>query len=213
MYPTILNRASLLLCLVLVASCVRDGAPFADFSVEPNPATVGKPVTFVNRTVNATEFEWYVQGNLVSNEQEPRYIFTSSGTRVVTLIARNPKGTSGGSVRVEVLDPRDSLVGTYRGTVTVVLPNGQRGTGNSTCIIQRATFNPLGLDISLTGINDAPPRNAVVVDGNNFNIENDIAGVRMRGTGIRNGRQLVMNYTVVNNANQLLATYSFTGAR
>ncbi|MCS7018903.1 MAG: hypothetical protein RMJ87_07880 [Cytophagales bacterium] len=214
MYLTILNRASLLLFLILLLlACSRDGAPIADFFVEPNPATVGRPVTFINRTINATEFEWYVQGNLVSNEQEPRYVFTSSGVQIVTLIAKNPKGTSGGSVRVEVRDPRDSLVGTYRGSVTVTLPDGRSGTGNSICVIQKSLLNPLALDISLTGINDAPPRNAIVVDANNFNIENDIAGVRMRGTGLRNGRQLTMNYTVVSTTNQLLATYRFTGTR
>ncbi|MCS6969023.1 MAG: PKD domain-containing protein [Cytophagales bacterium] len=199
---------------IVAVSCAREGVPFADFSVEPNPATVGKPVTFVNRTINATEFEWYVQGNLVSNQQEPSYIFTSSGTFVVTLVARNPKGVSGGSIRVQVLDPRDSLVGTYRGTVTVTLPDGRQGTGNSTCFIQHAFFNPLGLDITLTGINDAPPRNAIVVDSHNFNIQNDIAGVQMRGTGVRNGRQLMMNYTVRSASNnQLLATYRFVGSK
>ncbi len=211
---TVFNRLmAVVTVLLLTVSCTREGAPFADFSVEPNPATVGRTVTFVNRTINATEFEWYVQGNLVSNEQEPRYIFTSGGTQVVTLVAKNPKGTSGGSIRVEVRDPRDSLVGTYRGTVTVILPNGQRGSGNSTCVIQKSTLNPLALDISLSGINDAPPRNAIVVDNNNFNIENDIAGVHMRGTGVRNGRQIRLDYTVRNNANQLLATYNFIGTR
>ncbi len=215
MYAKIINRIPLLLSLVflLAVSCTREGSPLADFSVEPNPATVGRAVTFVNRTVNATEFEWYVQGNLVSNEKEPRFIFNRSGTQVVTLVARNPKGTSGGSIPVRVLDPRDSIVGTYRGTITVILPNGQRSTGNSTCIIQRAQFNVFGLDISLSGINDAPPRNAIIVDDNSFNIENDIAGVRMRGTGLRSGRQLTLNYTVVNNANHLLATYNFIGTR
>ncbi|MBP6455136.1 MAG: gliding motility-associated C-terminal domain-containing protein [Chitinophagaceae bacterium] len=63
-------------------------APDAAFSASPQVAIIGEGnFSFVNQSTNATSYEWYYQGNLISTNTDLNYSFNSIGTHCVDLVA------------------------------------------------------------------------------------------------------------------------------
>ncbi len=61
--------------------------PQVDFSVEPEFAEVGRPVTFQNLTLNASSYQWSFGDGQTSTQVSPTYTYEESGNYKVTLVA------------------------------------------------------------------------------------------------------------------------------
>jgi len=66
--------------------------PVADFSCDPEFATNIEPeVNFFDESQNAAAWEWFVNGNLISHDEDPIYSFPDTGWQEVTLIITHPE--------------------------------------------------------------------------------------------------------------------------
>ncbi|MCC7505333.1 MAG: PKD domain-containing protein, partial [Saprospiraceae bacterium] len=61
----------------------------AAFAIDPPSGLSGELVQLVNTTTGATQYEWYVNGVLISNAPAPAYTFGAPGVYNVALIASN----------------------------------------------------------------------------------------------------------------------------
>jgi len=63
----------------------------ACFTISPNPATIGQNVTFTNCSVNATSYDWDMDGNgtIDSHDTNPVFYYNVAGTFNVKLSAKN----------------------------------------------------------------------------------------------------------------------------
>ena len=61
----------------------------ATFSSPSSNATIGTPITFTNTATNATNFEWFIDGNSEGNTTDLTHTFTTQGSYFVQLVARN----------------------------------------------------------------------------------------------------------------------------
>jgi gliding motility-associated-like protein len=66
--------------------------PTANFAASPNPAPENTPVQFRNLSIGATSYIWDFGDGQTSQEVNPLYQFTSTGTFSVCLQAINPAG-------------------------------------------------------------------------------------------------------------------------
>ncbi len=90
---------------------------FAGIEAAPNIAGCAPlVVNFTNNSDNATEFEWDFDDNgATSNQEEPTYTFTASGSYDVRMIASNPDACNQSDTTfllIQVLDP-NSVEATY----------------------------------------------------------------------------------------------------
>lgn len=74
----------------------QESIPVASFEVTPNPAKVGEPVKFTDRsTGRPTRWLWtFGHSGATSTQQNPTFTFTTAGTYTVTLVAENSTGKS-----------------------------------------------------------------------------------------------------------------------
>jgi len=75
---------------LFLLSC--ESTPLANFSTDTIEPEVGHEVFFNNDSHNATRFEWDFGDGSISNEVNPRHIYTATGTFEVTLTATSKSG-------------------------------------------------------------------------------------------------------------------------
>ena len=76
----------------------------ADFVADATELEVGEVFTATNSSQNATNFEWWVNGVLVSTSIDLGYIFSNAGTYTILLQAIGPYCAKGTSGVVQVVD-------------------------------------------------------------------------------------------------------------
>ena len=103
---TYLNLLGILLIICTTVQCSSDdstnenlppvSSPIADFASNTTTIRVGTSVQFVNRSTNATSFEWSFTGGTpaTSTEVEPFIAYNAVGTYSVSLTAINADGTN-----------------------------------------------------------------------------------------------------------------------
>ena len=102
-----LNLLGMLLIICTTVQCSSDdstnenippavSSPIADFASNTTTIRVGTSVQFVNRSTNATSFEWSFAGGTpaTSTEVEPFIAYNALGTYSVSLTAINADGTN-----------------------------------------------------------------------------------------------------------------------
>jgi hypothetical protein len=207
-------KFGLMLTLFVALGCSRGGnPPQVVFGVSPNPAKVGRPAQFTNQTLDATTFEWFVQGNLVSNEREFEYIFEDAGIFTVILRAVGPGGEASERLQVTVNDPRDRMEGLYRGTM-VTSVGGSRATENGVLVQILKGLGPLDVILDMAGTNAVPPRIGVVNEGDGLTLDYRVAGFRFSGIASVNGNNMNLQYSAFRLSDgALAASYVFNGSR
>ena len=80
-------RASLLDSKGCVSPCTNDIT--ADFSASETTVQAGQMVNFTNNSVNATAYDWQVNGTSFSNNTNASYLFDIVGDFEITLLATN----------------------------------------------------------------------------------------------------------------------------
>ncbi|GEM_PF-5283073 len=208
-----LNSCFLLL-LVLSLGCSRGGnPPQVAFSFAPNPPRVGRTVQFTNQTLDATSYEWFVQGNLISTDREFEYIFEDGGIFVIILRAVGPGGEASDRLSITVIDPRDTMEGLYRGTM-VTSAGGGALTENGVLVQIMKGIGPLDVLVDLAGTNAVPPRLGVVGEDNALALDYRVAGFRFSGIAAVNGNGLNLRYSAFRITDgTLVASYVFNGTR
>ena len=84
--------------------------PVAIFTASPDYGGTPLEVTFTNASTDATQYVWDLGGLGTSEEAEPTFTFTETGTYVVTLVATNAAGClSTAQQTVEVVLPVQDL--------------------------------------------------------------------------------------------------------
>ncbi|TAD97463.1 MAG: PKD domain-containing protein [Bacteroidetes bacterium] len=83
-------------------------------------AQVGKPVTFTNKTIDATTYEWFVAGTSAGTTKDLTYTFTKSGDYEVKLTAKGDGGINSASKTITITDlpVTDRPVITVTGEIT-----------------------------------------------------------------------------------------------
>lgn len=96
----------MLLIIFITVQCSSDdgnedvlppvSGPIADFGSNTTTIRAGTSVQFVNRSTNATSFEWTFEGGTpaTSTEVEPFISYAATGTFSVSLTATNDDGTN-----------------------------------------------------------------------------------------------------------------------
>ncbi len=84
------------------------------------PITSGVLTTFTNTTSGATNYEWYINGGLISTATDLSHIFTNGGTYTVELVAKNSEISCTQNIKqiVNVVCP--SLGASFSASATVV---------------------------------------------------------------------------------------------
>lgn len=85
--------------------------PFADFAMNPQPATTMIPIAFTDLSVNATSWQWTFGDALngYSTLQNPNYIYPDSGNYSVRLIVTNEYGCSDTADKLLIVNPEFSF--------------------------------------------------------------------------------------------------------
>lgn len=109
-------------------------SPDADFYFNPDPALVHEITEFVDISKgNPQAWEWYYEGDLISTEERPTYVFDETGEYTVTQIVINEFGCSDTMIHsVEVI-----------GSYTVFVPNAFTPDGND----RNNNFRPIMTDV------------------------------------------------------------------
>lgn len=69
-----------------------EARPKADFVIDPpHPDNLNPQANFLDRSLNAVHWDWYVDGQLISQEQSPSYTFPDTGFHQVQLVVTHPK--------------------------------------------------------------------------------------------------------------------------
>ena len=95
--------------------------PEADFYFNPDPAIAGEINEFIDVTYGNTQaWEWYVEGDFLSTDERPQYVFDEEGEYSVTEIVFDENGCSDTTMHII------EVIGTY----TVYVPNAFTPDGN-----------------------------------------------------------------------------------
>lgn len=92
----------------IATSCKKTPDPaIAEFTIQVNgDAEVGKEVHFVNTSRNAVSYDWNFGDGYGSSDENPDYIYNSTGKYTVTLTATGADGTkSEASADIDILIP------------------------------------------------------------------------------------------------------------
>jgi hypothetical protein len=96
----------LLILPLILFSCKKEKAPYADFSVESGSFVVGQELYFQNNSSDAVSYEWDFGDGYVSEDVNPIHAFNSNGTYEVILTAKGHDGTeSSSSMVIEIKIP------------------------------------------------------------------------------------------------------------
>ena len=103
--------------------------PDGDFYYNPKPALENEETEFIDITYgNTQEWEWYVEGQFISNDERPTYVFEQQGEFEVTQIITDENGCMDTTTKIV------EVIGTY----TVFVPNAFTPDGNG----HNNTFKP-----------------------------------------------------------------------
>ncbi|MCU0451849.1 MAG: PKD domain-containing protein [Bernardetiaceae bacterium] len=196
----------------LLGACATRNTPFVDFSFAPKEPVVGRPVKFTNLTINASGYEWYVNGLLVSNDPEMEYIFEEAGPQTVTLNAKSPGGDASQGVIIDVKDPRDDMEGVYRGTFVTSGPGGN--LRETVMVLVSKGVGPLEIYLDMSGTNAVPPRLGNLDAAGLIALDYTVSGIKFSGFANCDGKKFDMSYTAVRlRDNFQLGRYTYTGTR
>ncbi len=207
-------NSCLWLLLVLSLGCSRGGnPPQVAFSFAPNPAKVGRTVQFTNQTLDATSYEWFVQGNLVSTDRELEYVFEDGGIFVIILRAVGPGGEASERLSITVVDPRDAMEGLYRGSMITSAGGGSLPENRVLVQISKGV-GPFDVILDMAGTNAVPPRFGVLGEDNALTLDYRVSGFRFSGIAAVNGNGLNLRYSAFRATDgALVASYLFNGTK
>lgn len=104
--------------------------PDGDFYVNPDPAIEMEEAEFIDVTYGNTQgWEWFVDGQFLSTDERPQYVFETAGEYTITQIVFDENGCS------DTTDHIIEVIGTY----TVFVPNAFTPDGNGL----NNTFRPI----------------------------------------------------------------------
>jgi PKD repeat protein len=94
----------LILLVIIIHSC--DRGPTAAFSYLPteNPEA-GETISFINESIDATDYQWDFDNGNTSEDDSPGTIFDEKGNYMVTLRAFNEAGSDSISNVIQINDP------------------------------------------------------------------------------------------------------------
>jgi PKD repeat protein len=108
--------------IVVIQSCVK--APTPAFLYEPyGNAEAGDTIRFVNESLDATSFAWDFGDGGTSTYEDPIYIYGSSGSYEISLIATNEKTSNEIIQNIIIKDPTVLGFIVYQDDETTPLPN------------------------------------------------------------------------------------------
>ena len=88
---------------IVKTTCTGTAAPSADFTWSPATAITGQAVQFTDRSSGTpTSWFWDFGDAATSTERNPAHVFTTAGTRTVSLTAHNDGGTNSISKQITV---------------------------------------------------------------------------------------------------------------
>jgi hypothetical protein len=196
----------------LLGACATRNLPLPDFSFAPREPVVGRPVKFTNLSLNASGYEWYVNGLLVSNDPDMEYVFEEAGPQSVTLNAKSPDGDASQGAVIDVKDPRDDLEGLYRGTLATSGPGGN--LRETAMVLLSKGIGPLEIYLDISGTNAVPPRVGNLDGGGLISLNYTVAGIQFSGFANCDGKKFDMTYTAVRlRDNFQLGRYTYSGTR
>jgi PKD repeat protein len=103
---TVMSVATRRASLVSSPGCTPPAAapPVASFTVSPNPACPGVPITCTNTSTGATSYSWSFPGGspASSTATNPTVTYATNGTYTITLTATNASGSTQAQVTVTV---------------------------------------------------------------------------------------------------------------
>lgn len=104
--------------------------PEGDFYYNPTPALENELTEFIDITFGNTQaWEWYVEGNFISNDERPSYVFEQQGEYEVTQIVTDENGCMDTTIHIV------EVIGSYN----VFVPNAFTPDGNGV----NNTFKPI----------------------------------------------------------------------
>ncbi|HKC69032.1 MAG TPA: PKD domain-containing protein, partial [Bacteroidia bacterium] len=72
------------------ASCIKVGTPpVASFTISPDSACYGMPVSFINISTNSTGYTWFFGDGGMSTLQNPMHVYADTGTFKIKVVAYN----------------------------------------------------------------------------------------------------------------------------
>lgn len=98
----------ILIVPLIATSCKKSPDPaIAEFTIEVNgDAEVGKDVHFINTSKNAVSYEWNFGDGYSSTDENPDYIYNSTGKYTITLTATGADGSkSDATADIDILIP------------------------------------------------------------------------------------------------------------
>ena len=100
-----------LLTGTLITGCKKDKGPTSKFDVAGDTAYVGDSISFTNSSSNATDYLWNFGDGASSSEENPKHVYSKSGTYNVVLKAYGSSGTDESSLSLKVVSPNTILDG------------------------------------------------------------------------------------------------------
>jgi cyclophilin family peptidyl-prolyl cis-trans isomerase len=106
----VMPSKSYLFLLILVLCIWSCSAPKAAFLYQRTNNDISQPITFVNKSTNAYQYQWNFGDGTYSNEVHPKHQFLSSGRHLITLKATKNNQTTLSAQEIIVMPPLFCMV-------------------------------------------------------------------------------------------------------